>query len=98
MRMRRPTAPLPTRYGALRLRHSHISKRRTHPFPSWLAKAARRAGWGMARCSLARPQERAFDDAFLLSAPHPSGFARHPWVCARGQALPHFVEKGRATA
>jgi hypothetical protein len=29
--------------------------------------------------------EASFDDAFLLSAPHPSGFARH---------LPHFVEKG----
>ena len=37
---------------------------------------------------------RAFDEAFLLSTPHSSGFARHPRVCARGQALPHFVEKG----
>ena len=36
---------------------------------------------------LARPQARAFNDAFLLSTPHPSGFARH---------LPRFVEKGGA--
>ncbi len=43
-------------------------------------------------------KERAFDDAFLPSTPHPSGFARHHRVFARGQALLHFVEKGRETA
>ena len=42
---------------------------------------AKPAGWGVARCfepgRLARPYERAFDDAYLLSIPHPSGSARH---------------------
>ena len=38
--------------------------------------------------TLARASRLTFIDAFLLSTPHPSGFARH---------LPHFVEKGGAT-
>ena len=83
------------------LRDAHITLRGARtPSPAlcwgrWLAEPA---GWGVARCCeagrLARPQERTFDDAFLLSTPHPSGFARHPRVFARGQALPRFAEKG----
>ena len=74
------------------LRDAHITLRGARtPSPAlcwgrWLAEPA---GWGVARCCeagrLARPRERTFDDAFLLSTPHPSGFARH---------LPRFAEKG----
>ena len=60
------------------------------PFPSSAGKGAVEAG-RMGYGQLLRTRQvctttrSTFDDASLLSTPHPSGFARH---------LPHFVEKG----
>ena len=80
---------------------AHHASRRAHPFPSSLlgkVAARSRPAQGVARCCevgrLARPRERTFDDAFLLSTPHPSGFARDPRVSPGRKLFPASRRRG----